>query len=139
MNTVQNEGQIVLVKEWFSKADSDLKFAKAGYKETGLPYQTCFLSQQTAEKYLKGYLTFYNKHFKKTHDLIELANLCQEIDEEFKKILEACLELNDYYIITRYPFEFKQNFTDAEVQKALKNAKVIRNFIFNKVNNARLG
>jgi hypothetical protein len=38
------------------------------------------------EKLLKGFLTFHNMQFSKTHLLENLKQKCIEIDEEFQKL-----------------------------------------------------
>ena len=50
----QNNNSKKLAQEWFSRADDDLLFAKAGFKETDIAADACFLSHQAVEKYLKG-------------------------------------------------------------------------------------
>jgi len=52
-------------EDWFRRADGDLAFAKAGFNESKVPSLACFLSQQIAEKYLKGFLLSRNNEFKK--------------------------------------------------------------------------
>lgn len=59
-----------IVKEWFSKADEDFKFAEVNLKE-GRNYfpQICFHFQQAAEKYLKSFIIAHELKFSKIHDL----------------------------------------------------------------------
>ncbi len=64
-----------IVTEWFAKADDDEKSIRAILKEGGAPSTACFLSQQIAEKYLKGLLVFLGKSFPKIHDLLGLETL----------------------------------------------------------------
>jgi HEPN domain-containing protein len=40
---------------------------------------------------------------RRTHKLIELLALCSEIDCDFRGFEEQCLELDRYYLPTRYP------------------------------------
>lgn len=63
------------VKERITLANGDLKTAKDELL-TSEPYtnNVCFLCQQNVEKYLKAFLTFYGKAFRKTHDIAELIN-----------------------------------------------------------------
>lgn len=118
---------------WFSKADDDLKFAKAGFRETKIPSDACFLSQQVAEKYLKGFLINQGKNFKRTHNLLKLLNSCAKIDKSFKKLFEDCKGLNIYYIEARYPDDILINYTINEAKNALRYAENIINFIQEKV------
>jgi len=45
-------------REWFNKADTDLTSATLLAGIPGPPETICFLAQQGAEKYLKGYLAW---------------------------------------------------------------------------------
>ena len=98
----------------------------------GAASTVCFLSQQMAEKYLKGYLVFQGKEFPKIHDLAKLLRLCQKIDSEFSKLKSEVQYLRGFYIATRYPGDYPQfSFEDAE--RAFKKALRIKKFISNKV------
>ena len=121
-----------LSKEWINKAQNDIKTAKILYQEKGPTDSLCFHCQQTAEKYLKGFLIFHQKEFPKAHDLILLLNLCRKIDKTFKDIQEEVIALNRYYIETRYPPEVPV-YSRQECKKALKNAERIVQFIADKI------
>ena len=60
--------------------DGAQRLAAAGNRNA--PY----LCQQAAEKTLKGYLTSYDKPFKKTHDLDELSRACLEVDSTLQGV-----------------------------------------------------
>ena len=116
-------------EDWFRKANGDLAFAKAGFKESGVPSVACFLSQQVAEKYLKGFLLSRNKEFKKTHNLMELAKKCALLDKNFEKIVENLKILNKYYKLTRYPDGIFIDYTVEDATEALELAEKITLFI----------
>jgi len=122
-----------LAAEWFEKGDDDEKSIGAILKENGAPSTACFLSQQMAEKYLKGYLVYQNKEVPKTHDLVMLFNLVKKIDLTFIKFQESVEILNRYYIITRYPADFPQGFSRDVAKEAFEITQAIKGFIFNKV------
>lgn len=117
------------IKEWFARGKEDLLFAEAGFKESGLASQACFLSHQAIEKFLKGYLLFKKGNFPKTHDLLFLLDLIAKEEKEFKKISEKVRILNGYYIPTRYPGGEISVFSSKEARRALKVAKEIIEFI----------
>lgn len=48
----------------------------------------CYHCQQSAEKYLKGYLVFYGMIPPKTHDLDELCKLCTKSNNKFRDIAD---------------------------------------------------
>lgn len=54
------------VKEWIIKAESDLKIGKDEFvTEEPATDGICFHMQQCMEKYLKAYLIFHGKEFRK--------------------------------------------------------------------------
>ena len=87
---------------WLSFAEEDIKMANSAFKER-IFNQTCFHSQQGAEKMLKGFLKARGINIPKTHFLVELLNMCVKIDKDFKDLQSDCSVLDDYYIPTRYP------------------------------------
>lgn len=93
----------------------------------------CFHCQQSAEKYIKGYLTWKKKKFPRVHDLVYLLNLCIEIDPSFKNIEKEIRELTEYSTETRYPNDIYIEYTIDEAKEALNKAKRIKNFIKQKV------
>ena len=79
----------LLAKEWFLKANDDELSAKdILHDKEGAPSTVCFLSQQMAEKYLKGYLVYKGEQFPKIHQLDRLVKLGEEIEKAFKKAIK---------------------------------------------------
>jgi HEPN domain-containing protein len=68
-----------------------------------LPAAALFHCQQAAEKYLKAYLTWNQKVFRKTHDLGELIVACALIDPALESVLEPAEALSKYAWKFRYP------------------------------------
>ena len=52
--------------EWAKRAEEDITVAQLVLAENGPPNQICFHAQQSAEKYLKGYLIFKEQKFEKS-------------------------------------------------------------------------
>ncbi len=123
----------VLAEEWFKKARDDYKSAKVVLEEGGYYGTTCFLSQQMAEKYLKGFLIFSNAKLEKIHDLVKLLNECKKIKSDFDELEEECVLLNDYYIETRYPLDMPVDYSKKEASEALSAAESIEKFVLSKV------
>jgi HEPN domain-containing protein len=93
---------------WFLKGDSDLSAAKQILSGPG-PYDTvCFHAQQAVEKYFKTLLALHEQAIPRTHDVEELARLCEALDSSLKaELLSLNLaELSDYAVILRYDSEF---------------------------------
>lgn len=122
-----------LAKEWFLRAqDDELSIKDILEDRQGSPNTVCFLSQQMAEKYLKGFLVFSKKRFPKIHHLDRLVALCKEIDSQFEKLRSDAEELSEFYISTRYPGDYRQfSFKDAE--EAFKKALKMKDLVLKKV------
>jgi HEPN domain-containing protein len=115
-------------------AEGDLKTAEDELSTTEPFTNTiCFHSQQCVEKYLKAYLSFVGKPFRKTHDISELIELCKEVDEEFEILYSLnAAKLTRYAVDIRYPDEFYIPSIE-EAKEALEIAKKVRNFIIRKL------
>jgi len=116
------------ILEWFRFAEMDLLSAE---KLTTLyPVHThlvCFLCQQSAEKYLKGFLVYKGViEPPKTHNLDTLCEMCSEYDDCFSEIKRACSILTVYGVQPRYPHEME--ILDSDIKKALDYARQIKEF-----------
>jgi HEPN domain-containing protein len=61
--------------EWLDKAEGDWKVAQREMQAPDPVWNVvCFLAEQCAEKYLKGFLEEQNIAFQKIHDLVVLLN-----------------------------------------------------------------
>ena len=122
-----------LAGEWFSKAhDDELSSKNILDDKRGAPSTVCFLSQQMAEKFLKGYLVYNEKELLKIHDLDKLIKLCEEIDNSFIEIEDRTKNLSDFYISTRYPGDYPE-FTWSMAEKAFESADIIKKFVLEKI------
>jgi HEPN domain-containing protein len=119
----------ILAEEWFKKARDDHKSAKVVLEEGGYYGTTCFLAQQMAEKYLKGFLIYQNSRLMKIHDLVMLLNDCKKIASAFADLESDCILLNDYYIETRYPIDTPVGYSKKEASDALSAAERIGKFV----------
>ncbi|MBI2059586.1 MAG: HEPN domain-containing protein [Nitrospirae bacterium] len=87
---------------WLRQAADDLKYARILLREGGFAL-TCFVSQQVAEKSLKGFLYSRGEELIKTHSVIELGRWCAKYEKKFDPLTEKAKILDGYYIPTRYP------------------------------------
>ena len=71
---------------------------------------------------------------KKTHDLRELCRACQSLDPEFDKLVSACIDLSDYAVENRYPYPLE--LVPADVEKALRDAQLVRDFVLARIQKA---
>ena len=119
--------------DWFKKAQDDELSAKdiLNNKE-GAPSTVCFLAQQMAEKYLKGFLVYRKFRFPKIHQLDRLVKLCMKFDKKFIDVKKEAEYLTIFYIITRYPGDYPE-FTFKEARNAFSAALKIKSFVLKKI------
>jgi HEPN domain-containing protein len=95
-----------LIRGLFAKGNSDLLTAELVAHSNG-PYDTaCFHSQQAAEKYLKGYLSFLQQPFPFTHNLEQLELICKTANPTFDLGLCDVTILTPYAVQLRYDAAF---------------------------------
>lgn len=124
--------KLQITQEWFDIAEMDLTSARYLKTMHPIPIEIiCYHCQQSAEKYLKGFLALNEHEIFKTHDLVLLNQLCNKYDEKFRSVEEECLRLTDYAVHVRYPYPMDLN--EADMKLAIKDAEKIKDFILNKV------
>lgn len=122
-----------LFEEWIAKAEDDYGTA-LDLRKLKNPHRAdaiCFHCQQSAEKYLKGFLVRAQVDFTRTHDLNDLCKRCTEIDETFELIRLPLDLLQPFSVAIRYP---GTSATNEDVVEAIKAIKQVREFV-----RARLG
>jgi len=123
-----------IAKDWLRYAKSDLNtanhmFNNVNPKETEI---SCYHTHQCAEKSLKAYLVLKNMEPPRTHDLLELNNLCLAQEPEFSTMRQYCVFLNPYGVHVRYPNELA---VDDDITKlAILYAQNIFDFCGNLIN-----
>ena len=73
----------------------------------GIYNTVCFHSQQAVEKLFKAFIATFDQQIPRTHNLIRLHKICEDLLEnklEFDD--EKLILLNDVYIDSRYPADF---------------------------------
>jgi HEPN domain-containing protein len=118
-----------VVKEWFDIADTELASAKylTDMRHPSPDAVICYLCQQSAEKYLKGYLVLNDIDPPKIHNLLELSRLCESIHTDFSLFSAKHSFLNQYGVMPRYPNELQ--ITPNDVKIALRYANDIQQFV----------
>lgn len=114
--------------EWISKAEGDYLVARREIRARGeRNYDAvCFHCEQAVEKYMKAYLLKKGVDFPKTHNLIELHELCLALDGSFEIQRDLLLELNQYGVRYRYPGVTAEK-EDAKL--AMAHAETVRAFL----------
>jgi HEPN domain-containing protein len=93
-----------LAQEWFDKAERDLLTADTMLGIVPpITDIVCFHCQQTAEKYLKGFLAWHATPLSRVHDLAELFMQCCVLDTRMASLQPLAIMLTDYAVDARYP------------------------------------
>jgi HEPN domain-containing protein len=119
---------IEYAKEWVDFSEMDLRSAEHLLTMHPVPDEViCYLSQQSAEKSLKGFIIFNNETPPKTHNLLDLCSLCENYNPETKNILQQLEYLYQFGVLSRSPRELSINEEDAK--RAIEYAKIVYQFI----------
>lgn len=115
-----------LTLQWLQKAEQDLAAARTLlHSDSSFSYPACFHAQQAAEKYLKGYLTWKQVEFPKTHSIEKLLDLVAEDAPEVASTLEHAAVLSAYGVEIRYPSEQPEPTTQ-EARRAVDLVEMVR-------------
>jgi HEPN domain-containing protein len=123
-----NPNSKALADEWFKSGLSDLSYAEIGLNEVEIFPQVAFLSQQVAEKFLKGFLTLNDVEPPRTHELPNLLDMSVKIKPELENLRDACELLAGFYIETRYPPDIP-DYTKEEISEVFEKAKFVKEAI----------
>ncbi len=111
------ESRLTFGRGWIERADADLRLAQIALDNCDTA-NSCFHSQQAAEKALKGFLVFRGKPLERTHSAGNLADCCALEDTDFLASSGDAHILDSLYIDTRYPDEATQTFKNYEPDEA---------------------
>ncbi|HYM19752.1 MAG TPA: HEPN domain-containing protein [Candidatus Kapabacteria bacterium] len=97
--------------KWLEYADRDYELARSLLRRKKRPVHShiCFLSQQSAEKYLKAFLIEHDLPFEKTHNLARLIDLILTIRPEWELYKLPAVILTRYAVEFRYPGDEEPN------------------------------
>lgn len=84
--------------------------------------QAVYHAQQAAEKALKGFLTWHERVFRKTHNLVELGEVCADLLPQIEPLLRRTAGLSDSAWQYRYPGDMDEPNTE-EAEDALNLAR----------------
>ena len=120
-------------EQWLELAAKDLKSARKLADEEDLFDLACFHCHQVVEKCLKGFLARTKAEIPKTHDLGRLGQACAALDEEFFDVAEAVLELDVFYMGTRYPPRAGMGASAENLKGAMTVAERVLNLVTGKL------
>ena len=120
-------------RAWLAKAAEDLRaadFERAA--QPPLSANIVFHAQQPAEKAMKGLLSWHDRPFRKTHNLVELGEACAAVDGALENLLRRAAPLTEYAWKFRYPGEPDAPTPD-EAEAALALAREVYDAILNRL------
>lgn len=114
---------------WLGQARDDLRFAVVGLRE-GFYAQTCFISQQAAEKGLKALRYARGDRRVLGHSLVRLLQSLRDEIPNPDELRSAAAELDLHYVPARYPNGLPdlapyQTYTKEQAERALEHARRI--------------
>jgi HEPN domain-containing protein len=125
--------RVAETRSWFVKAKEDLRAAE--HEFTAVPPllgDIVFHCQQATEKALKGFLTWHDQPFRKTHDLAELGGQCVVLDPGLEQLCRCAERLTVFAWVFRYPGE-KEEPTREEAEEAMTIAYEVYNAILDRL------
>ena len=116
-------------KNWWLQALEDLETARANIK-TKRYYASVFFSQQAAEKALiPFYIESKRDYPPRTHNMLEISRELNVPEE----VLDAVIELNPEYFVTRYPDAANgvpaEMYTEKKAQFHFEKAEVVIHWV----------
>ena len=112
-------------KAWIVKSARDLQAATHNLQAAPpLLDDVVFHCQQAVEKALKGYLTWHDQPFRKTHSIEEVGEQCLAIDPSLKPVVDRAVPLTEYAWKFRYPGDPEEP-TQEEADEALAIAREV--------------
>src|SRR6266571_549936 len=95
---------IAETRAWLTKSANDMRAAQVLIDGSPpLLDESVFHCQQAAEKALKGFLTWHEQPFRKTHNLEEIGEQCLTIDATLTDVIDQAASLTEYAWRFRYP------------------------------------
>jgi HEPN domain-containing protein len=117
--------RVAEARPWFTKADHDLRAAEVLLAAAPpLLGEAAYHCQQAAEKALKGFLSWHDIPFGKTHDLAAIGGLCVTKDGSLEPLCVRADRLSVFAWAFRYPGD-SENPTHGEVEEALRLAREV--------------
>ena len=112
-------------RDWVKKAENGFKVACQILRRRKdiVPDAAIFFCQQCAEKYLKARLVEAGITFPRTRDLLQLLNLCVQVEPLWSAYAKVADTMSDYAVDFRCP---GHSATLREAKTALKHCRSLR-------------
>lgn len=123
------DARIAETRAWLVKASSDLRAATHEFSANPpILDDIVFHAQPAVEKTLKGFLSWHDRPFRRTHDLVELGQTCVNLDPALETLLRPAAPLTEYAWRFRYPGDPDQP-DEEEARAALEIARHVHDAI----------
>lgn len=109
------------------EADRDYIIARlVNFTGSAFSPRAAYYAQQALEKYMKAFLVLQNGQYLKTHNLLELVEVCSKSDKDFseKKFIEKIGIFNDFIEVGRYGGESSYD-PHSKITKEFRTAGVM--------------
>jgi HEPN domain-containing protein len=117
--------RVAEARSWFVKASQDLRAAEVLLAASPpLLGEAAYHCQQAAEKALKGFLSWHDTPFGKTHDLAAIGGLCVTGDPSLEAVCVRADRLSVFAWAFRYPGDPEEP-PRHEVEEALSLAREV--------------
>ncbi|WP_052050022.1 HEPN domain-containing protein [Leptolyngbya sp. KIOST-1] len=128
-----NDDELHEVQQWLAKSRQDLQAAHVLIENSEPLFAiSVYHCQQSAEKALKGYLTYQGAMFQKTHNLIVLVNLCIPFDADFHSLQLIAATLTPYGSEFRYPGDLSEP-SRSDTEQAIDMAVSVLDFVIQRL------
>ncbi len=121
-------------KDWFKKADEDLRAAKVLFRDGGFMDTVGYHIHQAIEKYLKGFLLYNKQDYPFIHNLIILLRECGKYDKGILDYSEECEKVNAYFIESKYPIDPPQDYPKNVMKQSIAGTEFLVKYIRKIVN-----
>lgn len=110
-------------RAWLGRAATDLRAAALDLAaDPPVLDDLVFHCQQAVEKAMKGFLSWHDEPFGKTHNLEQLGEACLRLDSTLRPLVDRAVPLTEYAWKFRYPGEH-EGPTREEAERALAIAR----------------
>ena len=121
-------------RDWLYKAKQDLESSWILLQNDGPEETIAFHAHQAIEKAMKAYIIFKTGELVEGHSLVYLNKLAAKQNNKFEKFKSDCVELNKYYLRTRYPIDMSYEVAYEDAKTAYEKANEIYKLVKEEIN-----
>lgn len=120
--------------DWLSYAAYDVIAAKKLRLDERTFLCSAFHAHQAVEKSLKAFYLFDGGYAPDGHNVIYLCRRLMRDYPEFGQWLDECVDVNPYYISTRYPPDIPISLSDGKLLDIINSAERLYKFVNKRIN-----